>query len=190
MEKIEIELKFLLQNVEELVGRLKKLSKPKETYQKDTYFIPSHRDFLKQNPISEWLRIRESNKGISLNYKNWHNKHNAEAVSCDECETEFEDVNALKKILENLDFKEIVVVKKNRSNWLYNNTIISIDKVAGLGNFIEIELDEVDGKFENVEESKKHLFNVLEELGVKIGDPIFMGYPHIILEKQGYFKSK
>jgi len=186
MEKVEIELKFLLQNAEELMEKLKKLSEPVEAYQKDTYFIPAHRDFLKQNPISEWLRIRESNKGISLNYKNWHNKDNAKAVSCDESETEFEDVNALRSILKNLDFKEIIVVEKNRTNFLHKNTIISIDKVTGLGDFIEIE---ADGEFETIEKAKEHLFKVIEELEAKIGEPTYKGYPHIILEKEGYFEQ-
>lgn len=62
MEKVEIELKFPLENAEELIEELRKISEPKGEYQKDTYFIPPHRDFLNQNPISEWLRIRETKK--------------------------------------------------------------------------------------------------------------------------------
>jgi len=186
MENIEIEIKFPLENAEELIKELRKISEPKEEYQKDTYFIPSHRDFLKQNPISEWLRIRETKKGVSLNYKNWHNKKDSQVSSCDEFETNFEDINALKRILESLNFKEIIVVEKERKNWNHNNTIISIDKVTGLGDFIEIE---ADGEFESIEKAKEHLHNMLNDLNAKIGKQDFKGYPHLVLEKKGYFEQ-
>lgn len=186
MEKVEIELKFPLENAEELIEELKKIAESEGTYQKDTYFIPPHRDFLKQNPISEWFRIRETKEGVNLNYKNWHNKEDPQAISCDEFETNFEDINALKKILESLNFKEIIVVEKERNNWNHNNTIISIDRVTGLGDFIEVE---ADGEFESIEKAKEHLHKILNELNAKVGEQIFKGYPHLVLEKEGYFEE-
>ena len=186
MEEVEIELKFPLENAEELIEELKKIAEVEEIYQKDTYFIPPHRDFLKQSPISEWFRIRETKEGVNLNYKNWHNKEDSQAISCDEFETNFEDINALKKILQSLNFKEIIVVEKERNNWNHNNTIISIDRVTGLGDFIEVE---ADGEFENIEKAKEHLHNILSELNAKVGEQIFKGYPHLVLEKEGYFEE-
>lgn len=185
MEKVEVELKFPLENAKELIEKLSNISLPVTSWQKDTYFIPPHRNFIQQSPISEWFRIRESRgEKVVLNYKNWHNKHGEceKAVSCDEAETEIEDVNALRTILRSLDFKEIIVVEKERRNWKHNNAAISVDSVKGLGDFIEIE---ADGYFINVEKAKEHLYRVLEELEARTGEQNFKGYPHLILEKQG-----
>ena len=47
-EFTEIELKFPLLNPEELVQKLNKIAKPKQKnmFQKDTYYVPAHRNFI------------------------------------------------------------------------------------------------------------------------------------------------
>ncbi|MDD5254078.1 MAG: class IV adenylate cyclase [Candidatus Nanoarchaeia archaeon] len=181
MENIEIELKFPLLNTEELVKKLKLTSKfEKESNEKDYYYNLPHRNFLEKKPISEWLRIRESKKGFSLNYKNWHNKE-GNCVSCDEFETKIDDINSLKRIFKNLGIKDLIVVDKTRKTWSYKNTLIAIDNVKELGNFIEVE---AKGNFSSIEEAKKYLFKILEEIGAKIGEQDFKGYPWRLLEKK------
>ena len=189
MEKIEIELKFPLENMDVLKGELDKIASFKrEDNQKDTYFIPFHRNFVKQKPIYEWLRIREVNKAgkkiSTLNYKNFGENKKSDAVSCKEFETEIENSEVLRNIFKNLDIKEIIVVDKKRRDYSYKNTIISLDEVRGLGRFIEIEFD---GEAKNEEEAKNHLYKVLKEVGAEVGEQLFKGYPHLLLEKQGYF---
>jgi predicted adenylyl cyclase CyaB len=103
MEKIEIELKFILNNVGDLKERLDKNALfLNENFKKDTYFIPYHRNFVEQKPIYEWLRIRESNrnnKTISiLNYKNFGKDRKVDTVACKEFETEISDSETLRKI--------------------------------------------------------------------------------------------
>jgi len=192
MEKIEIELKFPLRNFEALLKRLDKIASFKgEDNQKDTYFIPPHRNFIKQNPIFEWLRIREINKEDGkvsiLNYKNFGKDKKAETISCKELETEFENSEILRSIFKNLDISEIIVVDKKRRNYSYRDTIISIDKVSELGIFIEIEFD---GITESEDKAKEHLYNVLKEIEADVDEPVFKGYPHLLLEKQGYFNGE
>lgn len=181
MEKkyTEVELKFPLLNSKELVEKLNKIAKPtkQEIFQKDTYYVPAHRNFLDQKKVTEWLRIRETKNKITLNYKNWYGK-----VHCDEFETIIEDIFALKKIFESLDFKEIVTVEKTRSVWLYKNVEISIDDVKGLGSHIELEAS-VDL---DVEQAKTLLYNILKDIGAQTGEQDFRGYPHRLLEKTGY----
>jgi len=184
MENIEIELKFPLLNTQDFIKKLNSIahSLKEGDHQKDIYYTPLHRNFLDKKPVSEWLRLRESNKGISLNYKKWHNENGNKTVSCDEFETKIENVKALKRIFENLNFKEIIIVEKTRSTWTYKNTEIAIDKVKELGNFIEIE---AKGNFTNIEEAKKHLYGILKEVGAEVGEQDFQGYPYMILKKQG-----
>lgn len=184
LKNIEVELKFPLYNHEELIKQLNSIaeSKMKEDYQRDTYYIPPHKNFLEKKPISEWLRIRETKNKSTVNYKNWHNSEDKKAVSCDEFETSLKDAAVLKNIFKNLDFKEIIVVEKNRKTWMYKNAKISVDNVAGLGYFIEIEAKE---NFSDINEAKKHIHSILSELNAKLGSQDFEGYPYQILKKKG-----
>lgn len=174
----EIELKFSLFNTKELIKKLNKITKPKQKniFQKDTYYVPAHRNFLAKKKLNEWLRIRETKYKATLNYKNWY----PGGFHCKEFETVVEDVNALKKILKILDFKEIVTVEKIRNAWMYKGVEIAVDKVNGLGSFIELET-----KINiNVIEAKKLVHKILKELKVKIGAQDFLGYPCRLLEKR------
>lgn len=184
LKHIEVELKFPLLNPKELIEKLKSIAKLEKQgdFQKDIYFNPPHRDFLGKKLVSEWLRLRESQKGFSLNYKNWHKEIDPKSVSCDEFETKIGNIEALRKLFESLNFKELVTVEKNRSIWNYKDTEIAIDEVKELGNFIEIE---ARGNFTNIEEAKKHLYLVLKEIGAKVGEQDFEGYPYLLLKKKG-----
>lgn len=185
-KNIEIELKFPLNNILALTKKLNLKAKQveKNNYQKDSYYIPPHRDFLAKKPVSEWLRIRHTKKDVFLAYKKWHNQNNQKALSCYEIETKISDNDALKKILESLNFKKIIDVEKTRTTWKYKNTVISIDKVTEIGNFLEIE---ASGKFESRAKAVEHLYNILGELNADVGEQDFQGYPYKILEKKGYF---
>jgi adenylate cyclase, class 2 len=182
LKNIEVELKFPLKNKEEVIAKLNSIAKQDKNNetQIDTYYNPPHKDFLQQKPISEWLRLRESDNGVFFNYKNWHNKE-GNAVSCDEYFTKIRDVEPFRTILKQLDFKEIVVVNKTRNTWIYKNVEIAIDKVEELGNFIEIE---AAGNFKDIEEAKKHLYSILKEIGADVGNQDFDGYPYNLMKKK------
>lgn len=184
LRNTEVELTFPLRNPEQLNRTLETLAKPDKVrqHQKDVYFVPAHRDFLHEKPITEWLRIRETDKGASVNYKHWHNKGNAQAVSCDEYETPVSDVKQLYEIFKRLDIQPIVTVEKTRSTWMYRDVEIAVDEVVGLGFYIELE---VKGAFGSIEKAKSHLYAVLKEMKAEIGEQDFRGYPHLLLEKQG-----
>jgi len=184
MENIEVELKFPLLNLQELIKKLNSIANLENEgdYQRDIYYVPTHRNFLNKSPVSEWLRLRETKKRFSLNYKKWHNEDGNKTISCNEFETKIENLKALKKIFKNLNFKEIIVVEKIRSVWLYKDTEIAIDEVKDLGSFIEIE---AKGNFASIEEAKKHIYEILKELGAEVGEQDFEGYPYKILKKKG-----
>ena len=62
---VEIEIRFPLINFEKAKEYLDKKANliSQKVFQKDTYYVPVHRDFLKSKYVYEWLRIRESQKG-------------------------------------------------------------------------------------------------------------------------------
>ncbi|OGY45652.1 MAG: hypothetical protein A2744_03135 [Candidatus Buchananbacteria bacterium RIFCSPHIGHO2_01_FULL_44_11] len=186
---IEIELKFPLKNVKQCFEYLNAQAKKviSDLIQKDTYYTPSHRNFLAVQYPFEWLRLRETSKGFSLDYKHFHPENVAKTDYCDEFQTNIENIEALKKILVSLDFKEIVVVEKSRDVWQYQKVEIAIDEVKNLGFFIELEATE---SFADPKKGKDYLYSILKELKAEIGEEDLRGYPFKILEKQGYDFNK
>jgi len=181
---IEIELKFPLENSKEIITFLDENAeqKSKNVVQKDTYFSPAHRDFLKVEFPFEWLRLRESAQGFSLNYKHFHPENAKEPEYCDEFETNVSDVETMRKIFGSLDFKKTVVVEKSRSTWIFEDVEIVIDDVKGLGTFIELE---AINHFDEPKEGKEYLRRVLKKLNARVGEEDHRGYPFMILKKQG-----
>jgi adenylate cyclase class 2 len=180
----EIEVKFSLFNVEEVINFLnsnaEKISE--NILQKDTYLTPQHKNFLDTEFPFEWLRIRESNKGICINYKHFYPENKKEIDYCDEFETKVIDPIII-KILSCLDFKELVVVEKKRTTWIFKNVEIAIDEVNELGKFIELE---ITTHFDNPKKAKEFLYELVNEIGANVGEEDYRGYPFLLLEKRGY----
>ncbi|MEA3430286.1 MAG: class IV adenylate cyclase [Nanoarchaeota archaeon] len=188
MQKIEIELKFELDNKNELISKLNKMAEfVTETDERDTYYVPAHKNFLSVYPVREWLRIRKTGDKVQLNYKDWHHTKTCKAISCDELESDVSDGEAVKSILERLDFKEIVVVDKFRKYWKFKDLIIQIDTVKELGDFLEVEADK---EFSSIDEAKKYILQVVEELGVDTSKEVRKGYPFMFLVRDGIVKEE
>lgn len=137
---IEIEIQVNVEKIEPLLDFLEKNGRfVAEKHQVDEYFTPVHRDFLAVRPAVEWLRLRNSGGIFSFNYKNWHLDEQGKSHYCDEYETKIDDLDQLKKILQVLNFQSLVVVDKLRKIYLYQDYEIAIDKIEGLGDFVEIE---------------------------------------------------
>ena len=156
VEKIKPLIKFLKSNA---VFRAKK-------HQIDEYFSPIHKDFLGVRPVSEWLRLRNTGKQYSINYKNWHSEKNNKSYYCDELETGIENIDKVRKILVALNFKSIAIVDKVRKIYKYKNFEVAIDSVKTLGDFVEIEYI---GKDEKADPKKitAEMINFLKKIGCK-----------------------
>ena len=185
MKDIEVELKFKLplETKASLFQFLEKNAKlSRKSFQKDSYFAPSHRDFLAKRPINEWLRIRESNKGNSINYKNRKEQDGKQLDYCDEYETLLEKPDQIEKILLALNINPLIVVNKKRTSFLYQNVEISIDEVEELGNFVELEMK---GEYSSFEEALAYLYALAEQLGIQREGEDHKGYPRLLLEQKG-----
>lgn len=185
---IEIEIKFPLRNAAALVSNLNTIAalKKKDLFQKDTYFVPPHRDFMAVQRPYEWLRLRETDQGSHFNYKHFYPENVEKTDYCDEFQTSIESADAVRKILASLDFKELVVVEKSRSTWHFKDVEIAIDEVKGLGPYLEIEAKKA---FETPPEAKQFLYKILKEIDAEVGDEDFRGYPKILMEKFQNSKS-
>ncbi len=177
---IEIEIQVRPEKVKPLTEFLKQNGKfVSEHHQVDEYFVPPHRDFLKERPLREWLRLRDAGGAYSINYKNWHYDENGKSLHwADEFESPVENIEAMRNIFAALNFKRVVAVDKKRQIWMYNDFEIAIDAVKGLKETIEIEYK---GKGMDKEKIVKEMIVFLKEIGcgtLEIGND---GYPFQLL---------
>jgi adenylate cyclase, class 2 len=181
---MEIELKVTIEYVQPLLSLLEKEgSFSYEDHQIDYYYVPAHRNFLAEKPIKEWLRLRDSNGTFYITYKKRY--YNADGTSnhADEHEVEIKNLETGKKIFEVLNFVPIITVDKIRKAWRYKEYEICVDKVADLGDFVEIEYKGTRMVEPNAETDEMMKF--LEGLNCgKIVRPR-KGYPWMLLEKRG-----
>lgn len=178
----EIEVKFDLLNKQEIVDFLENNAEfIKESNQLDIYYNLPHRDFF-QDPSNtpEWLRLRKSDKGCAITYKDYGKNNQA---MCTEFEEGIADIDNLEQIFKAIDIKEVIKVNKNRKIWEYRNITICIDTVDELGDFIELETVEEDGS--NYETILKSLYNIKDELNIKTNGEDRKGYPYILLKNKG-----
>lgn len=184
MKYIEVEQKFALDDPNRLKQRLaERDGKPGPAVrQVDTYHNAPHRDFLAPAVISEWLRLREADNGASVNYKRWLPEDAEIKTHCDEYETPVEDVEALRRTLDALDFTKLVTVDKTREEWTVpGEVVVAFDTVADAGHFVEFEFK---GEAASAEEAITRLQAFIDGLGVNLGDRINRGYPHMLLGRE------
>ncbi|MCQ2964266.1 MAG: class IV adenylate cyclase, partial [archaeon] len=72
-----------------------------------------------------------------------------------------------KKIFENLGFKEVRTVIKNREYYKINNYEISLDDIKGLDPYMEIEITLKDGS--DYSQAQKSIFEMFKKLGITDG---------------------
>lgn len=183
MQYIEVEKKFALPHPDTLKAKLTELgANPSEpTRQIDAYYNAPHRDFLAPEAISEWLRLRTEARGSSINYKLWHPVDEISKTHADEYESKVDDVEAVRKLLQMLDFQPLVVVDKTREEWKLPDIEVVFDHVANAGDFVEFEYK---GDADNVDDATARLVEFITSLDIELGEPINRGYPHMLLGRE------
>lgn len=182
---IEVEIKVGVDNPKKIRQKVANLGKLiKSIKQIDEYYIPTQRDFFAHRPSPiEWLRIRTNPDKVIFEYDKSINKQaDGKQDYAEEYETEISNPVELRKILEFLDFKKIVTVEKQREYWMCGNLEIALDKIEGLGSFIEVE---ATGDFKSAKEAEQECVKFLEKIGIENVEKnrINKGYPILILEK-------
>ncbi|MFJ4092236.1 class IV adenylate cyclase [Kitasatospora sp. NPDC089913] len=185
MEYTEVEQKFrLVGPADGLRERLAALgARPgSPSRQVDTYYNAPHRDFLDQEVVSEWLRVRVEDGAASVNFKRFHPIASPVKTHCDEYESTVADAEAVRRLLASLDFTELTVVDKTREEWHVDGIAVAFDLVAGLGEFVEFEFK---GEAATVAEATARLEAFIDGLGpgagAGLGERVRLGYPHLTL---------
>jgi len=130
MKNIEIKI-AIKNNSKKIISFLKKIGAKYngEFYQYDTYY----------NCKNGRLKLREINKkNFELIFYRRPNKNGSKLSDYQVLNIQPEQLNTIKNIFKDA-FGEKITVEKKRSLWLYKNTRIHLDKITGLGNFLELE---------------------------------------------------
>jgi adenylate cyclase class 2 len=183
VQYIEVEKKYTLPDPAALKAKLDALgAKPGEpTRQVDAYYNAPHKDFLAPEAISEWLRVRTEERGSSVNFKRWHPVDAITKTHADEYESPVGDVEAVRRLLEALNFTPMVTVDKTREEWKLPEVEVVFDHVVDAGDFVEFEFK---GDAETVEDATTRLREFITSLDVELGEPVNRGYPHILLGRE------
>lgn len=110
------------------------------------------------------LRVRSTAKGDSVCYKYRHTDPvTGKTTHRDEYETAIKDGQEMIKLLQCLGYTDLMMFKKERAAFVYNNFEIVIDKAEGFGEFVEIELKKAT---DDVKAGIQQIYNFLKSLGI------------------------
>lgn len=172
---MEIEIKVGVNDISKLKEKLnsigaKFLERRKEI---DEYFSLKNRDFWETLECLRIRRLPKLNKSI-LTYKppTTEEMKKKKIFYKEELETPVNG-EVMKQILLALGCISLITVEKEREYWQLGGKKITIDKVKDLGNFMEIELNSQNDR---IEEKKREMVRVLENLGFSLDDVINQPY--------------
>ena len=162
---LEVEVKAHVTDFQILKEKLERIGAQfdKSEHHEDVYFNAPHRDYALTD---EALRIREipdkEGSKFILTYKGA--KLDDKSKTRREIEVEIDDKNKASSLLENIGFQPVRTVKKDRTSYLLNDFIITLDKVYDVGNFVEIEKGlKEDEDYQNILEE---IFEIYRKLGI------------------------
>ena len=187
----EIEVKAVLKDKDAFLGALANLGCELggEVSQDDTVYVRNIGSLDEYLNNAEFLRLRVQNDGRTLFAFKYHpSKHQpGSIIDLDsaplELELEVSSRETMEKILQLMEYKEAVRIKKVRRKAKYENWEICMDEVEGLGAFVEIE--ELMEENDTVEEVRKRMEEFLAKLGVGSEDLLKNRYDVMMLQKNG-----
>lgn len=177
----EVEVKARLRDREAVIKKLNDLGCKfsKELHQIDHIFTPKGTPF--PVPLSvPVLRVREQNDKYLFTLK----LAQSGRQDCIERELEILDGEKMIQIMKLLNYKEVATVNKKRIKTKLKNTEIVLDKVKGLGEFMEVEKIVKNKNHEDRKDIQKDLRVFLETLGIPRGDHLVNAKYDIMIFKK------
>jgi adenylyl cyclase CyaB, putative len=167
--------------------------------QVDTYYDAPHRDFAETD---EALRLREeTRKRVGASGGQAPGDHSdvadaepttrvtykgplveAESKTREEHETEVVDGDEAAGVLAGLGFEPAAVVEKDRTFFELDGYTVSLDRVDGLGEFVEVEAETAAS--DAVAEVREGAADVFRDLGLDPDDQIRTSYLGLLLDAE------
>ena len=179
---LEVELKYRVAGSQALRTRLASLGGVchGEVGQRDQYFNHPQRDFAQTD---EAVRVRTVGDTAAVTYKG--PLVDKVTKTREEIEVELAGPSGgagLEAILLRLGFRPVLTVEKRRERWLLNyagrEIEVACDRVAGLGEFVELE---TAAEQSELAESREVLLRLAEELGLPAETAERRGYLTLLL---------
>lgn len=183
--KKEIETKIRIDNVNVFERIKNKIEaegiKVEEVYQHDVYYSPEKSNYMNEKYPYKWLRLRYLDSvRAEVCFKHFYPEREEKHIFCNEYQSVVSDPKAIVNIFSELDLKVIADVEKYRSTYILNRYLFSFDRVNNLGDFIEIELKDI--QFDELKE-RELLEIVIRKLGLSTFPVDLRGYPFLIYNK-------
>jgi adenylate cyclase class 2 len=156
---LEIEIKSPCDDLDEVERRLigRGAAFHGEVEQADLYLSHPCRDFARTD---EALRLRREGDSVALFYKG--PKLDPGSKTREELSVNVPDPEAMRAILDRLGFRPVAEVRKIRRNYGLGRIEASLDRVAGLGGYVELEVQDLP-----IEEGRSMLLSLMKELGLE-----------------------
>ncbi len=173
----EIEVKAKIKDKEALLKKLTELdcelSEP--VVQKDQVFLQEGISYENYKAGDIFIRIREESGKVIFTLK----KSDKNELDNVEKETVIDDAQEMIEALECMGYYEALIVEKERRQGSCQDYEVCIDRVSGLGDFIELEKKSDEDSLKVQEE----MFTFLSSLGIKKEDQIMKCYDTLLYEK-------
>ena len=171
---IELEIKVPYEDLGGLESRLVNMGARyiEDLDQEDVYFSHPSRDF---GATDEALRLRREKDRSRITYKG--PKLDQDTKMREEIELDVEDLARMSTLLERIGFQPFSRVMKQRRTYRYGDVLFCLDRVEGLGGYVEMEYEGV-----NLVEGKERLARLRGELGL-VGNER-RSYLELLMEKR------
>ncbi len=185
MNSFEIEMKLPVFSLEEIKEKLiwKGFREEATVRESDMYYNSEHHDVKK---LGEALRIRKSTDLFNgqtqaqLNFKG--KKMDQVSMSRQEYETAVADPECTEKILIALGFEPVAGVQKTRCYMKKNEMTACLDRVDGLGSFLELEVIASEESMREI--YLREMERLLTELGLSMADTVRTSYLGMLYAKK------
>ena len=152
----------------------------KERNQQYQYYVLPQRDFFKEEPPFEYLRIRREEGKNHLNYSFLHFKDDGWLDCTDEYETIVESPEIVEQIFGKIGLIPKVKVIKNRKYFKCEDFEVTLDKIEGLGDFMEVEAKK---DFGGIPATRKACEDFRKKLNIEYELNKDAGYPRMLYKK-------
>ena len=170
---IETEIKFKIENVEEMRSKIKKIAEYTGTDFEENIVFDNKEDMLRKS--DKLLRLRKVNDKSLITYKGPQISSDRHIKARSEIEAIVDSYENIKAIFEGLGFAPVRGYKKQREKYRIGKTELALDNNPYIGHYLEIE------------GSEKEIHKVIKELGLDIKNGT--SKPYMALYEE-YFKSK